>query len=195
MFETLFWVTYVALWLLMILVLAALFSLYRYHGTLFINSSEGRATQGPKLNEPLKSMHLRDTAGMDVLMGESSNSSQFVFFASTKCAPCIKARDALGLFAERHKGTIETIVVCQGKDEHVREFTKDMPEHIKAVSDPHWHIGASLRISTTPFALITDRGGSVIAKGMPDNEDGFQWFSQQLYARDLTKHGIEGRNQ
>ena len=186
MFEALFWVTYVALWILMGLVLAAVFFLYRHYGNMFVNSSEGRANQGPKLNTPLTGFRLRDTRGANLLMGQLSNSSQFVFFASIKCGPCAKARKALGGFAERHKGAIETIVVCQGNEEQVREFSKDMPTHVRSISDPKWEIGTDLRVSTTPFALVTDEDGSVIAKGMPDNEEAFRWFSKQI---ELTERG------
>jgi hypothetical protein len=180
MVQTLFWVTYIALWMLMALIIAAVFFLYRYHGSLFLNSSEGRTNQGPSVSEPLAGIRVWDTGGAPVLMGELSTSSQFVFFASTKCGPCVKARDALGAFAERHKAGLETIVICQGSDQQVQAFAGDMPKHIRIVSDPKWEIGTKLRISSTPFALATNEKGTITAKGMPDTEEAFQWFSNRL---------------
>lgn len=60
MAEMLFWVTYGALWVLVVTLAAAIFFLYRYHGRMLLASQEGRAAQGPPLGESLPDLPLRD---------------------------------------------------------------------------------------------------------------------------------------
>lgn len=74
-----FWVTYVALWLLVIVLAAAVFFLYRHLGLMLLNSREGRAAQGPELYERLPSVRVNDINGTMVQLGQSSSRPLFIF--------------------------------------------------------------------------------------------------------------------
>lgn len=179
MINSFFWITYAALWVLVIVLFAAVFFLYRYHGQMLLNSREGRKAQGPELNVAFPSIRIQDLAEEVTHVGPPSG-FQFFFFASTKCQPCRQARVALGLFAEQYKAVVETYLICRGSHQEVASFAKELPASIKIVPDRQGKLSTELRISSTPFALITDSEGIVRAKGMPDRIEAFEWFIKQL---------------
>jgi len=184
----LFWVSYVGLWILTLTLLAAVFFLLRFHGQFFINSAEGRTKQGPVLERSILPQSVRDLKGEELVLGGTIKAKQFVFFASVQCGPCATALPALDEFAKTHKAQMQTMIVCRGNTKEVAQFTKVLSSEIKIVADPKWEIGTKLRVSTTPFAFILDERKIVRAKGMPVDQQGFEWFLDQLRGREESDH-------
>jgi thiol-disulfide isomerase/thioredoxin len=180
MTEALFWVSYFGLWVLTLTLLAAVFFLYRYHGQIFLNSAEGRSNQGPALERSIPPQSVKDLQGDELVLGGITKVKQFVFFASVKCGPCSHALPALDAFAKAHKAQMQTTLVCRGNNKEVANFTKVLSSEIRVVADPKWNIGGKLRVSTTPFAFILDEHKIVRAKGMPVDQEGFEWFLDQI---------------
>ena len=180
MTEALFWVSYFGLWVLTLTLLAAVFFLYRYHGQLFLNSAEGRTKQGPALRRSIPSQSVRNLQGDESVLGGIGKDRQFVFFASVQCGPCSQALPALNAFAKAHEAQMQTTVVCKGNSNEVADFTRVLGPEIRVVADPKWTIGTKLRVSSTPFAFILDAHGIVRAKGMPVDQEGFEWFVDQI---------------
>ena len=179
MTEALFWVSYFGLWVLTLTLLAAVFFLYRYHGQLFLNSAEGRTNQGPTLQRSISPQSVRDLQGDELVLG-GAKAKQFVFFASVKCGPCSHALPALDAFAKAHEAQMQTTVVCRGNNKEVADFTRVLGSEIRVVADPKWNIGTKLRVSSTPFAFILDEHKIVRAKGMPVDQEAFEWFLDQI---------------
>jgi hypothetical protein len=175
-----FWVTYIALWALVLLLFAAVFFLYRHHGKMLLDSKEGRVSQGPELYKQFPSMRVRDMSGNTILLGRLSPQPIFIFFAQTTCKPCQEARAALAAFASKHQQMLETVLVCTGKVQEITEFAVSLPDAIRLVPDPHKDLLVQLRISSTPFAVILDQEGTVRGKGMPVTSEAFEWFVEQL---------------
>lgn len=188
MTDALFWVSYFGLWVLTLTLLAAVFFLYRYHGQLFLNSAEGRTNQGPALEHSISPQSVTDLQGDELVLGGNAESRQFVFFAAVKCGPCAQALPALDAFAKAHEGQMQTTIVCRGTDKEVANFTRVLSSQIRVVADPKWNIGTKLRVSSTPFAFILDEHKIVRAKGMPVDQEGFEWFLDQI-----RRHQERGR--
>jgi len=177
--STLFWGTYVVLWLLVVMLFAAVFFLYHHHGRMLLNSREGRANQGPAVNQPLPVAQLRDIAGEAVALGQPQTRSRLIFLASTTCQPCQAARAALSAFAEKYRETIETVMVCAGSEQEVREFAADLAGSVRVIVDSPKKFAAQLRVTSTPFALIIDPDGIVRGRGMPVTMEAFETMSEQ----------------
>lgn len=180
MVDVFFWVTYIALWVLVIVLSLAVFLLYRYHGRMLLNSREGRATQGPDLYKPLPNIRMRTFNETVIQLGQLQARPLFIFFAQTTCNPCQEARAVLSQFAERYQETVETVLVCAGSKQEVMMFAANLPHIIQVVPDPHGKLFAQFRVSSTPFALITDQEGIVRGRGMPVQLAAFEWFIEQL---------------
>ena len=180
--EPIFWVSYFALWILTLVLFAAVFFLYRFHGQMFVHSAEGRINQGPNLDHFLPKLTVRDLDGAEMFLGGGNARQQLIFLASPKCRPCARARSDLKTFAETYRQQIQTVIVCSGDSHQVAKFTKVLSSQVRVVHDPKWDIGTAVRVTTTPFAFIVDKQGIVRAKGMPDNLEGFEWFVNQSVA-------------
>jgi len=178
--STLFWGTYVVLWLLVVMLFAAVFFLYHHHGRMLLNSREGRANQGPAVNQLLPVAHLHDIDGEAVALGQPQSRSRLIFLASTTCQPCQAARTALSAFTEKYRETIETVLVCAGSEQEVREFAANLPSSVRVVVDSPKKFAAQLRVTSTPFALITDPDGIVRGRGVPVTMEAFEMMSEQI---------------
>jgi hypothetical protein len=177
---SLVWATYIALWVLVLVLFAAVFLLYRYHGQALLDNRESRVNQGPKINSRMEDLQLRDLTGAVWQLGTSISRPQFVFFSSTQCRPCGQMLQTLAAFAEHHKADLDTFMLCRGDNESITAFAQDLPESVTVLPDPKWDTGVRLRVSSTPFALIIDHKGVVRAKGVPDNSSrAFEWFLAQ----------------
>jgi thiol-disulfide isomerase/thioredoxin len=179
-FSFLFWVTYLALWMLVVLLSSAVFFLYRHHGRMLLSSREGRANQGLDHQQQLPKVGAQDLTGEMLHLGQPSRQPLFIFFASTTCTPCKEAREALGAFAEKYQPVIETLLICAGDRQEVAEFAASLPDAIRVVPDPRNELFVQFRVSSTPFALIADQERIVHGKGMPVMSEQFEWFVEQL---------------
>lgn len=181
MLDVFFWVTYVALWVMVAALSAAVFLLYRYHGQMLLGSRDGRTNQGPELHAQIEGIQAQDLYGNRVALGGSDKGAQFVFFGQTDCKPCQVALPALRDFAERYKGDMDVVFVCGGEVREVARIASDLPRSIRVVPDSRSALFAELHVSSTPFAFITDAEGIVRGRGMPTNTEAFEWFVEQLH--------------
>ena len=145
-----------------------------------LNGREERVNQGPELHKAISMGTFIDLGGEKVKLGKPALMPQFVFFASNECRPCMAARESLGNFARLYKDKVETIILCRGDREKTVEFADPLPSDVKVISDPRWDLGVKLRISSTPFALITDANGVIKGKGIPTSLAEFEWFLERL---------------
>lgn len=181
MSSVLFIATYIVLWILTVGLSCTVFALYRHLGLQMLNGAEGRARQGPDEGSRLPDATLHTLSGATMRLNQPRERPLFVFFASTTCEPCRRTLEALGQFARRYDGALDTVLVCRGDTtQEVQEFTLPLPECVYVVPDTRWELGARLRVSSTPFGLIADEESIVRAKGMPDRAEHFAWFIEQL---------------
>jgi hypothetical protein len=174
---TVFWVSYLGLWAIVIALFAAVFFLYRYHGQLLLNTLEARQNQGPEINKPLPRDFVSELNGGKAEFDIPLDKFKFIFFASSKCGPCKKViEEDLGIFAERYKDSVESVLICVGAPSEVDSFARLLPPSVTLVSNTKGDLFVRLRISSTPFALILDKNGVVKAKGMPDALNALEWF-------------------
>jgi hypothetical protein len=177
----LFWTTYAALWTIVVVLFAAVFFLYRHIGQGLLESREGRASQGPKVGARLPSVRLQTLDRTPIHLGESRSRPRLLFFASSTCEPCRRALEPLASFAQQHRATLDTVFVCGGRTEQeVTQLAASLPTSVCVVADTRWILGSRLRISSTPFALVTDTESIVRGKGMPTTPEEFEWFIEQL---------------
>lgn len=180
--DALFAVSYGALWVLVATLLAAVFFLYRHHGRMLLESREGRAHQGPAIDQPLPSVQLRDLRDTPIQLARRDGLPRLIFFASATCQPCHEARAGLSSFTNKYRGEIETVLVCAGTPEEAAAFAVPLPSGVRVVPDERRTATTHLRIANTPFAIIVDGEGIVRGKGMPMTAEAFEWYVERLEA-------------
>lgn len=164
-----FGISYVALWILVITLSAAVIGLYHHFGQLYLNSRQGRESQGPAVGEVLPTTHLQHPDGTSVLLPAPALPTLLVFVA-TSCAVCGHRRDQLERFVNEDNA-VSLIAICGGETENeIREWAAAAPSVI-VLSDLGMRATVSLRIGITPFTLAIDRDGVVRSKGLLNDYD------------------------
>jgi hypothetical protein len=159
-----FIVTYVALWVLVLVIGAAVLVLFHMEGQRYLESREGRREQGPDRDRPLPAATWPGVDGGQVSL-PAPGVPNLVVFAATSCRPCAELRPHIEAFAGQHLELAVT-VVCAGGPAEVREWTAGLGERVCVVADVDGHITAGLRIGLTPFSVAVDALGVVRDKGI-----------------------------
>lgn len=173
--------SYVALWVLVIVEAVAIFALYRHFGEMYLNSREGRESQGPELDSALKPAKVQNIAGSTLHLPVAGKPAIMVF-ASTDCTLCDELRPDLSTFAETHP-EIRTFLICAGHREGVASWADGLSEAIKIVPDPSYRIAARYGIGVTPFLVGADETATVRTKGIVNSLRGLEAAAEQTLSR------------
>ncbi len=168
--------SYVVLWILVLVLSAAVFGLYHHFGQMYIVSREGRQKQGPDLDRRLKRMPARDIRGIAVEL-PYAGVRQLVVFSTTDCKLCAHLRPDLARFAAAHSD-LETVVICGGDSEAVRAWADGLSEVARVVADPTGRLAAAYRVGLTPFVVAIDETGTVISKGIVNDTQSLEWVAR-----------------
>jgi len=171
-----FLASYIVLWVVMVVQSVAIFALYHHFGQVYLQSREGRATQGPAVDTSLKRLDVQDVMGTPLSLPMIGRPLLMVF-ATTTCPLCDKLRPALGYVAES-AGDVEVLVICGGEREVVRRWAQDLGARVRVVPDPGYRIAAHYTVGLTPFGVGTDRDGMVRAKGLVNDQERLEGMVQ-----------------
>jgi thiol-disulfide isomerase/thioredoxin len=189
-----FLISYVALWILVIVEAIALFALYHHFGEMYLNSSEGRASQGPEVDSELKPSEVQSISGSKLRIPPVGKPS-ILLFASTECTLCDELRPGFKKFAETHP-EFQTLLVCAGNPKAVFGWADGLSEVTEVVPDAGYRIAARYGIGMTPFLVGIGASGRVRTKGIVNSLQGLEVAAEQTVtleeqARDRTLVGLE----
>lgn len=168
-----FLVSYVLLWVLVVVLLVGVFALYHHFGQMYMNTREGREAQGPKEGQALKRVEAADLGGTARILPEPGRPAVIVF-GSTDCGLCEKLRpDVLRLARERDDDVQVTAVVA-GHPQAVRGWAAELDGAVPVVPDPRSHITAAYGIDALPFVVTVGRDGVVRGGGIVNDHEGLR---------------------
>jgi hypothetical protein len=160
---SLFEVTYIALWVLVIVLAVGVYALYYHFGEMYLTSPEGRATQGPKVGERLNSAHATSLEGPTLELPRTSRRTVLVFTAPD-CAVCRELLD--DLVADGDPDILDdVIVVASGATADAEKWLGVIPA-TRIVIDPRAGLRARYGIGLTPFGVAADMAGVVRTRGV-----------------------------
>lgn len=158
-----FWVSYVILWILVVTLTAALYSLYYHFGQMYLNSREGRQEQGPAIGEPLPGIKAIDYGGRQLQLPDRETGA-VLLFVSESCKLCQELRAE---FATGTRLDQSIYVFADG----ARSFQQAWMSALNAshdstvVPDTRGGIATALGIDSTPFCVVVDDVGISRSKG------------------------------
>jgi hypothetical protein len=172
--------SYVALWVLVVVLAAAVLALYNHFGAMYFTSKEGRAQQGPALGTRLEAFSVRTLEGAEVSV--ATRRPALLLLAATDCPECGKLAAPLQRVAEEEAGRLDVVVLCGGPRGRVLEWARARaaapPLHV--VHDKNFRRAGDLGVGITPFLVGVDAQGEVRTKGLVNGEEGLR-----LAVRDL----------
>lgn len=167
----------------------AIFALYHHFGQMYLNSREGRETQGPSQGEPLKPMATEDVMGAPLdlpLYGTPT----LVVFTGVNCPLCARLRPDLEAFT-RAQQRLETIIICTGEPASVREWAGCLTEVARVIPDPDYRIAARYGVGLTPFLVSTDSDGVVRVSSLVNDREGLELAAEAALRGRLMTEGEE----
>ena len=163
----------IALWLVMFLVLAALFALARQVGILYERVTPVGAmisNNGPEIGAQAPSLELANLNGQAITLGGATGRSQLVFFLSPTCPICKALIPALRDIAKSERDWVDVILASDGKEAAHRAMisSENLGNFPYALSS---ELGVAFKVAKLPFAVVIDASGIVRAKGLVNNRE------------------------
>jgi len=156
-----FWLSYVALWIIVGVFGVAMLMMLREHAELLLNVGEGRSRMhGPADGTVAPSLYGRRLQ-TDC---DGTQRPRIVVFMGVTCEPCWGRREVVSYFASDHVDSLETVVCCSGSEEAVREFATELGPNVSVLVDRQGVSAAKWRVFMTPFAVGLDADGVVRGK-------------------------------
>lgn len=162
--------SYAILWVLVIALTLSVLALYRHFGLMYINSREGRASQGPEVGAPLRALKVTDVTTSTI---DFSGRRALLLFTSVSCPLCAELKAALPAISRSLEArNFAGLIFCEGRSEEIQGWSKDVPAFFTVVADPSFEVATKLRIGSTPFAVTVGEDGVVQSKGIVNDETG-----------------------
>jgi hypothetical protein len=166
-------------WALLLALAYAVFILYRHFGEMYLSGPVERAKQGPNVGTTLLSISRSDLRGNPVSL--PSERPTLLLFADVTCELCAEIRDSLSILGS-HADRLSTIVFCAGASRDVAAWAARTPDFVRIVADERGMAASHYRISTLPFAVAVEAGGTVKAKSIINGGDGLEWAAREALA-------------
>ncbi|WP_433346853.1 redoxin family protein [Microtetraspora malaysiensis] len=181
--NTLFVISYVVLWVLVVVLAGAVFALYHHFGQMYMTSPEGRVAHGPEEGSLFPALDTKDLDG-EVVTLPAQDRPFIAVFASTGCTLCGALRSVLRKFAAEHPDVL-VVVICDGHPRAVREWAGDLASAVRVIPDPRGRIAARYEIGLTPFSVAVSHDGRVRSRGIVNGLDGLELAAHEA-ANQLT---------
>jgi hypothetical protein len=180
----LYLVTYVLLWVVVVIQGVGVFALYHHFGQMYLNSRDGRAAQGPEIGTALRHLRLRDTRGTARSL-PSSGRATILVFASTTCAVCESLRNEMKSVSVDDT-TTGVFVICAGNEPAVQEWATGLSAAVTVIPDPRNRLAAQFGIGITPFLVAADSAGIVRMRGLVNDAGAIESVADELLETQTT---------
>ncbi|MBP1805254.1 redoxin domain-containing protein [Rubellimicrobium aerolatum] len=180
----------VALWAVVLLLVAAIFALARQVGVLLERVQPVGAMiadKGPEIGTQVPALALPNLNGPGLVLGRAGGRSQLVFFLSTSCPICKALVPALRSAARAEGDWLDVVLASDGKPEPHREMIRrerlqDFPYTLSA------ELGMTFKVAKLPFAILIDGAGRVRAKGLVNTREQLESL---FHAAELGRPSIQ----
>jgi peroxiredoxin len=157
----LFAVSYVALWVLVVLQALILLGLTR----AFAEMRGGRAEKPSMQGRPVPTFSAMDLAGNEVSTTSIAGRPVVLLFVSPTCASCrVTLAELRGIASD---STRDLIVVCAGGEDDCRMLATDYQLTRPVVVDANGELKLQFGISGTPMAVRISATGTIESYGEP----------------------------
>jgi methylamine dehydrogenase accessory protein MauD len=162
--STLFWFSYVVLWVLVAAMGLLIVLLYRQFGLTYMAASRRLAMQGPDLGAIAPPLTLIDSSGdpADIMDSNGQRRFQFIVFGAAACGACGLVADELAALPERWSD-IDFVWVDRSDEEHVARSIDEVPGWARgfARSDD---VREAWDVTAVPFSVLVSPSGEVVSK-------------------------------
>lgn len=179
--SALFYVSYGALWLLLLVIAALLFMLYRHFGMMSLGTLEGVQRDGLPVGSVAKAISGVTADGKDVAWEPRHGQPHLLVFATPDCEPCRVVLPYVNRLAKTiSDDKLQIAAVVPGPREEVARLVDQYDPPYLCLGEDGSGAFPLYRVRVTPFGFVVGADGRVLAKGL---------ISDPARLRDLLESG------
>jgi thiol-disulfide isomerase/thioredoxin len=165
--STLFYVSYVALWLLILSEGVLIFLLYRHFGLMALGTLEGVQRDGLPVGEVAPAVSGVTAEGMTRTWTPEQGYRNLLVFASPNCGPCAAVMPAVNRLAAATNGhRIAVTAIVAGGPEDAADLARKFAVPYPCLAEDGSGAADRYRVRVTPFAFVIGEDGRILAKGL-----------------------------
>jgi len=164
-----FLASYIALWILVLTLIVAVFLLFHHFGQEYLKTAEARENQGPQIGATVEPISMLDYFGRAILI-PAEVGGVIVEFASTDCEPCNIVKPVLEALLDDYEN-ISLLSFVAGDDASIAEWANSSPQTAQYIPDRDRTLMNEWNVIVTPFFVAIDMEGTVVDKGMINDSD------------------------
>lgn len=179
--STAFYVSYAALWLLVVIEGVLLLLVYRHFGMMTLGTIEGVQRDGIAVGEKAPQIYGVDPTGREIVWEPTTRRAALLVFASPDCEPCGAVLPVVERIARaRRDPPINVMTIVPGQMDSAARTRDQYGLTVTCVADDGSGVFDKYRVRVTPFAFVIGEDGLVRSKGL---------CSDPLMLRDLLVAG------
>jgi methylamine dehydrogenase accessory protein MauD len=164
--STLFYVSYLALWLLMLAEGALIFLLYRHFGLMALGALEGVQRDGLRVGAEAPPVSAMTAEGAAATWAPSRDRRSLLVFVAPNCGPCAAVMPAIGRLAGAGDDSLDITAIVAGAPEAAAGFARKFRLPFRCLAEAGRGAAERYRVRVTPFAFLIDEDGRILAKGL-----------------------------
>src|SRR5437867_13083592 len=170
--EGIWLVSYIALWILVVVLILLVILLYRQLGIVYLGSAEGVSRDGLSPGTKAPDFNLQDQYGNPQKLSEYRGRPAVLLFGSPHCSPCRILLPQLHDWAKAHP-EVGVIWLNAASDEESLKMVSDLGATLPVLAhEPELKLMDRYRVRVTPFMFFLDESGVVRAKGLVNTKGG-----------------------
>lgn len=135
----LFYASYIALWVLVILMAAIMVVLLRHFGLVTMGTLDGVQRDGLEVGATAPQISAVTAGGAPYRLDANTHKARFLLFGATECEPCGKVLPYVAMLSEAMRSDLDVTVVVPGPPSAAalmgRELNRPVPESLNIVAD------------------------------------------------------------
>ena len=164
--STLFYVSYAALWLLLLTIGVLVLLLYRHFGLMSLGTLEGVQRDGLPIGAVAPPISGVTAAGQETAWRPQRGQPQLLLFAAPDCEPCATVLPHVERLARAVNGDLGIAAVVPGPRDEVTRFAERYRPTFPCLAEDGSGAFTRYKVRVTPFAFVIGRDGRVLAKGL-----------------------------
>jgi len=171
--STIFVMSYVVLWLVVVFLILLTIALGRQIGVLHARLPATGArivNAGPDIGANIPQFYGADLKGREVVIGGANSQNTLLVFLSPRCPSCEQLAPVINSLSRNEKAHFQVILIGTGDEPHNKEFATrhGLTELAYVVSE---QLPKAYKVGGTPYAVILDQAAIVRSKGIVNTQE------------------------
>ena len=164
-------ISYIALWVLVILLTTVVLGLVRQLGLIYLRLGPEQnvlaTKEGLELGSPAPDFRATDIVhGKEITLPDLKGRQSVLVFVSSSCSPCLELMPHIAAAQRSWDGKVNIVLFSQGSAQANLDLANDHKLKTLVLSDPTGTISTAYKVRATPFAYRLDKDGLVRRRGI-----------------------------